>query len=79
MEHQIVKYLDPNEQRVLQENIDLEEKITKLDNFLKTDFCKDLSFTDQLLLRAQLDSMQSYNTILRIRIQNILNTQKEVK
>ena len=79
MEHQIVKYLDPNEQRVLQENIDLEEKIIHLEEFINTnDTFKNMEFIDKHLLNAQLESMKSYSTILHARIQRFLD-KKEVK
>lgn len=59
----------PYQQRVIDEQSDLEEKITKLSKFIGTDYaCSELDTFDLKLLSLQLSAMDKYNDILKLRI-----------
>lgn len=62
------KELLPHQERVVTEQKELEDKITKLTTFSTTDFFRELSPIDQNLLSIQLDSMRAYNNVLKMRI-----------
>lgn len=55
-------------QRVIQEKEELDEKILKLEGFIKGDVFKTLNIVDSTLLELQYLSMVSYSQILQKRI-----------
>ncbi len=64
-EYVIKEYL-PYQQRVIDEKVELEAKITRLTDFLDRD--SDIDQLDRMLLWSQLSSMKTYNSILSMRI-----------
>lgn len=64
--------LEPHEEQIITEQKELEEKIDKLITFMNENY-KSLNDEDKKLLTHQLDYMISYNTILKLRIQNFIN------
>ena len=57
------------EQRIINEKEELVKKITKLDEFINSNFAFDgLCLRDKALLRTQLDIMKAYIAILDARI-----------
>lgn len=61
--------LQPHQERVVQEKKELDEKIEKLQAFLKTEKFNDIDIDEQERLDDQLDVMQEYSTILLARIE----------
>lgn len=63
-------YLKPFQQRVVDEKRELDDKIQKLDVFVRNDtMFRSLSTLDQRLLREQLVVMHDYHRILGERIE----------
>ena len=62
------KVLEPHQQRVVDENKELKEKIDKLQSFMLSPKWKELQDIDQYLLSSQLQVMQTYSQILFQRI-----------
>lgn len=60
--------LELHQQRVVDEKRELDEKISKLEPFIKSNKFDSLSMEERSLLRAQLLAMQSYTEILLKRI-----------
>lgn len=61
--------MQPHQQRVVDEQTELQEKATKLAEFIKSSpIFAGLDGTQQGLLKAQLGAMQSYGEILALRI-----------
>lgn len=58
----------PHQQRVVDEKSELDEKLSKLDAFLRTDTFKRLRNEEQILLDRQATAMQIYSGILGERI-----------
>ncbi|WP_222166860.1 crAss001_48 related protein [Edaphocola aurantiacus] len=58
----------PHQQRVVTERIELDEKLHKLSQFLKTDIFQNLHSIEQELLTNQFNAMSEYSTILADRI-----------
>lgn len=56
----------PFQQRVIDEKVELEDKIIRLTDFLDRD--RDIDQLDRMLLWSQLSSMKTYNSILSMRI-----------
>lgn len=56
-------------ERVDDERIELEKKIHRLSEFIKTDAFQSLHWMDKNLLNAQLPAMQSYHAVLVARLQ----------
>ena len=56
-------------ERAIKEKDDLDERIFKLEAFLDSDNCWDLSMTAQLLIYNQLDHMVQYSALLGQRIE----------
>ena len=67
MEHSNIQ-LPPHQQRVVDEQIELLDKLTKLRSFLTIDFFKTLEEDDQKDLKDQEIIMTDYNNILLKRI-----------
>lgn len=63
-----IGHLAPHQQRVVGEKVELDDKLTKLQGFLKTEFFAGLSQTDRHLLETQEATMANYSDILRMRI-----------
>ncbi|WP_260863384.1 crAss001_48 related protein [Citrobacter sp. Marseille-Q6884] len=64
-----MKELQPHQQRVVCESEELQEKITKLENFVSTNPAyQKMQTDDRVLLSAQLAAMTAYNRILQARI-----------
>lgn len=61
--------MKPHEERVVKEAEELEEKINKLDNFIKSALFESLPDLDQGLLATQLSAMFTYYGILVLRIE----------
>ena len=59
----------PHQSRVFQEQLELNQKIERLETFLTTELFMQLDEEDQSLLSQQLDIMMSYNDILKRRIE----------
>lgn len=62
------KVLEPYQQRVVDENKELKEKIDKLQAFMLSPKWKELQDIDQYLMSSQLQVMQAYSQILFQRI-----------
>lgn len=62
------KELLPHQQRVVDEQSELEVKIYKLSGFVKTKQYDLLPAREQTLLKTQLDLMNAYSNILGLRI-----------
>ncbi|KGA24913.1 hypothetical protein AO825_08295 [Pectobacterium brasiliense] len=61
--------MQPHQQRVVDEQTDLEDKITKLNSFIaQSPIFAGLDATQQGLLMAQVGAMSSYLEILNLRI-----------
>lgn len=60
---------DNAKQRVKVEYDELNEKIIKLNSFIKSNNFKLLSITQQILLIQQFESMSSYLTCLKLRLE----------
>lgn len=58
----------PHQQRVVDEKSELDEKLSKLDAFLRTDTFKSLRNEEQILLDRQATAMRIYSGILGERI-----------
>lgn len=54
--------------RVMQEKVDLDEKRTKLNDFLLTDPFKKLPLDEQTRMRQQAQAMLQYSNVLKERI-----------
>lgn len=61
--------LQPHEQRVVEEQTSLQEKLVKLDDFMTTQTFTDLEAEDRKLLILQREYMANYNEILFARIE----------
>ncbi len=59
--------MQPHEERVVVEQNELFEKVTKLNEFMLTDLFKTLSDKDKGLLAAQFGYMCSYLAVLQMR------------
>ncbi len=68
----LVPGLAPHQQRVVDEKIDLGEKISKLVDFLDTPVFAGLALDEQLRLKKQVVAMDQYFTILTERISAFL-------
>ena len=64
-------------QRVYAEKAQLIDRAEKLRSFLSTDTYHSMAKIDKQLLAAQLKVMESYRTVLEMRIQRFLETQVE--
>ena len=62
----------PHEQRVVDERQELEAKLSKLRDFLKTDICLSLPVNERSLLARQARVMAEYSEILAERINSFL-------
>nr|WP_315173550.1 hypothetical protein [uncultured Flavobacterium sp.] len=62
------KKLQPHEQRVVDERTELDEKITKLHAFFKTEIFNNLQEEDRNLLEEQVQLMMNYSDVLLKRI-----------
>lgn len=62
--------MQPFQQRVVDEQTELNEKIVKLEAFLEGDFFKKLPKAEQDRLTMQAIHMNDYNDVLRDRIRN---------
>ena len=60
--------MQPHEQRVVDEQVELERKLQKLNEFTKTSTFELLATEDKTLLRMQLEVMRTYSSILGLRI-----------
>lgn len=60
--------MQPHEQRVVDEQSELEGKLHKLNEFTKTSTFDLLASEDRTLLRMQLEVMRTYSSILGLRI-----------
>lgn len=60
--------MQPYQQRVVDERAELEDKISKLAAFRKTDLHKSLDAVDRELLKQQFRAMMRYSNILGERI-----------
>lgn len=62
----------PYQQRVIDEKVELDEKIAKLEAFLITPTFLDLGINDRILLNRQCDAMRAYSDILGRRIERFM-------
>lgn len=60
--------MQPHEQRVVDEQSELEGKLYKLSEFTKTSTFELLATEEKTLLRMQLEVMRTYSSILGLRI-----------
>lgn len=58
-------------ERLVNEQVDLESKLDKLDAFIATDTFKQLSDVQQALLRIQATAMNTYNQCLKERLERL--------
>ena len=58
----------PHQQRVINEKSDLDEKISALALFTRTEIFANLSAREQIELTAQYHAMYSYSNVLALRI-----------
>lgn len=72
MEYKVRDYgsLQPHQQRVVDERSELNDKSTKLDEFIQGEFFKTLSPRQQYLLKKQLWLMEEYGKVLDLRIED---------
>lgn len=63
-----VRTYAPHQQRVIDEQSELNEKRFKLMQFFDTEIFKGLEIADQVLLRKQADLMTQYSDVLLLRI-----------
>lgn len=61
--------MQEHQQRVVEEKIVLDDKISKLSDFMHTDIYAGLDSVNQGLLMMQLEQMQSYSNTLERRIE----------
>jgi hypothetical protein len=61
--------MQPHEQRVVEEQKELQEKLVKLDDFMGSHTFTGLEAEDQKLLILQRDYMANYNEVLCARIE----------
>lgn len=66
--------LKPHEQRVVAEKAELDEKITKLKAFMKSETGLSIPAIDHGLLRQQAEAMESYSWFLGLRIRRFTTT-----
>jgi hypothetical protein len=64
--------MQAHQQRVIQEEADLSDKIDRLIVFTKQSVFESLPQSEQNLLREQLDYMTQYHDVLKRRIQTFL-------
>lgn len=64
--------LKPHQQRVVDERQELELKLGKLRDFLKTEMCLSLPFDERALLARQERVMAEYSEVLAERINSFL-------
>lgn len=62
--------MQPHEERVVTEKTELDSKIAKLTDFLKSDVFSRLDDNEKLLLRLQASAMVMYSAILETRIES---------
>lgn len=60
--------MQPHQERVVQELKDLDEKISKLEVFIKGNVISTLSMDEQTRLKKQLIHMRDYSNVLNERI-----------
>lgn len=61
--------MQPHQQRVVTEQTELNDKLTKLSEFIKGGTYKSLDPNEQQRLIAQADHMHNYNEVLKMRIE----------
>lgn len=61
--------LTPHQQRLIGERAQLEDKLTKLHEFLKTPIFTALAEDDKVLLEKQVRVMEDYSAILAVRLE----------
>lgn len=66
--------MQPHEQRVINEKAELDERIQKLNAFVRGDVFFNLAYIEQMRLCRQLTVMREYSTILYERIANFPRT-----
>lgn len=64
------KQIQPHQQRVIDEEKDLSEKLNKLQNFINDEVFSALPHGEQGRLREQADHMLGYRNVLLRRIEN---------
>ena len=62
--------MQPHEQRVVDEQAELEDKLRRLNDFTKVSTFHLLDSEEKTLLRMQLEVMRTYSSILGLRIAN---------
>lgn len=65
--------IQPHQQRVIEEKLELDERRTKLNNFFDNSIFKDLSLGEQERLKHQAEVMTEYSSILAERIEAFSN------
>lgn len=60
--------MQPHQVRVVEEKAELDEKLTKLTDFLTTEFCLSLPFKERGRLKQQHSVMTEYSSVLGERI-----------
>lgn len=60
--------MQPHEQRVIDEQAELEDKLRRLNDFTKVSTFDLLDSEERTLLRMQLEVMRTYSSILGLRI-----------
>ena len=60
----------PHQQRVIDEKAELDDRLYKLNVFIRTDQCLGLSFDERTLLARQALTMTQYSQILGERIES---------
>lgn len=60
--------MQPHEQRVIDEQAELEDKLRRLNDFTKVSTFDLLDSEEKTLLRMQLEVMRTYSSILGLRI-----------
>jgi DNA mismatch repair ATPase MutS len=69
-EKNYTRMYEPHEERVVQEHAELQEKISKLRDFLYSPIFQKMLAADKKLLIQQLETMDAYALILSLRINN---------
>ena len=61
--------MQAHQERVVQEQTELNDKLVKLSAFLKGEVFRSLDSNEQQRLTAQADHMHNYNEVLKMRIE----------
>jgi len=64
-------YMDTFKDRLIKEQVELEEKLNKLDNFIVSEKFNEIDDVQKALLQVQATAMNSYNQCLKERLERL--------